>query len=156
MAQEIERKFLVTDEVLPLLGNGTEYRQGYLAQNDLLAVRVRVAGEKAWLTVKGAGSGGKVPVRPEFEYVIPEEDARNMLALVSDPIIHKTRYLLQYGGNTWEVDVFAAANAGLLVAEIELNSADQEFDLPPWVGQEVTDDVRYLNVNLVKNPFSQW
>jgi adenylate cyclase len=105
MADEIERKYLVKDSVLPLLQQGTLFSQGYLADNERLSARVRLAGEKAWMTVKGRGSG---ITRPEFEYEIPTDDARFMLEnLCSGLLISKTRYCLPYAGMTWEVDVFA-------------------------------------------------
>ena len=154
MAQEIERKFLVQDSVKPLLRDGVEFSQGYLADNEKLSVRVRLAGDRAWLTTKGRGSGF---TRPEFEYDIPVADARYMLEqLVSGILIRKVRYRLPHAGMIWEVDVFAADNAGLIVAEIELESEDQSFEMPPWLGEEVTADTRYLNVNLALCPFSQW
>jgi CYTH domain-containing protein len=154
MADEIERKFLVHDSVLPLLRDGTEFSQGYLADNDQLSARVRLAGSKAWITVKGRGTG---ITRPEFEYPIPPEDARYMLDnLCTGALIRKTRYRLQHADMLWEVDVFGAANAGLIVAEVELESEDQVLQLPEWVAQEVTDDPRYLNVNLALQPFGDW
>jgi len=154
MAQEIERKFLVKDSVKPLLRDGVQFCQGYLADNKLLSVRVRLAGDRAWLTTKGRGSGF---TRPEFEYDIPVADARYMLShLVSGILICKVRYRLSYGGMLWEVDVFAADNAGLIVAEIELEREDQPFEMPPWLGEEVTADTRYLNVNLALYPYNQW
>ena len=154
MAQEIERKFLVQDSVKPLLRDGVEFSQGYLADNEKLSVRVRLAGDRAWLTTKGRGSGF---TRPEFEYDIPVADARYMLEhLVSGILICKVRYRLPHAGMIWEVDVFAADNAGLIVAEIELESEDQSFEMPPWLGEEVTADTRYLNVNLALCPFNQW
>ena len=157
MAQEIERKYLVTDAVLPLLQAGTAYVQGYLARSDRLAVRARIAGERAWLTIKSPGSGGAVPVRLEFEYAIPAADARSMLAdLVEGPVIRKTRYCIRHAGSLWEVDVFDGDNRGLIVAEIELDSPDQEFERPPWLAQEVTADPRYLNANLALHPYRQW
>lgn len=154
MALEIERKFLVDDSVLPPLHNGVEFHQGYLADNDRLSVRVRLAGERAWLTVKGRGSG---ITRPEFEYEIPPADALSMLeSLVGGGLVSKTRYRLPHAGMVWEVDVFAAENSGLIVAEVELQSEQQAIELPSWVAQEVTEDPRYLNVNLASRPFSRW
>ena len=154
MAQEIERKFLVQDSVRPLLREGVEFSQGYLADNGKLSVRVRLAGDKAWLTTKGRGTGF---TRPEFEYEIPTEDARYMLEhLVSGNLISKTRYRLLHDGLVWEVDVFDSDNAGLVIAEVELDSEDQSFEFPQWVAQEVTGDPRYLNVNLALCPYPQW
>lgn len=157
MAHEIERKYLVTEAVLPLLRDGTQYLQGYLARTGRLAVRARIAGDRAWLTIKSAGSGGAVPVRMEFEYPIPVADARTMLAeLVEGPLIEKTRYCITHAGSLWEVDVFAGDNRGLIVAEIELDSPGQAFERPPWLAQEVTADPRYLNANLALHPYCQW
>ncbi len=154
MADEIERKYLVKDSVLPLLREGSVFSQGYLADNDKLSARVRLAGDRAWLTVKGRGSG---ITRPEFEYDIPVDDARYMLEnLCSGALISKTRYCLQHAGMTWEVDVFEGENKGLIVAEVELESEQQRPELPPWLGEEVTRDVRYLNVNLAQKPYSEW
>ena len=157
MAYEIERKYLVTEAVLPLLQGGTAYLQGYLARTGRLAVRARIAGERAWLTIKSAGSGGAVPVRMEFEYPIPVADARDMLAeLVEGAVIEKTRYRITHAGSLWEVDVFAGDNRGLIVAEIELERPDQAFEPPPWLAQEVTADPRYLNANLAQHPYREW
>lgn len=157
MGVEIERKFLVTQAVQALLTEGTEYQQGYLAENDRLTVRARLAGDAGRLTIKSAGRGGAVPVRAEFEYEVPAEDVRSMLdTLVAGPVIRKTRYRLQHGAHLWEVDVFAGDNAGLIVAEIELSAVDEDFERPSWLAEEVTEDPRYLNVNLAKRPYSQW
>ena len=154
MAQEIERKFLVHDNVRPLLLDGVEFSQGYLADNGKLSVRVRLAGDQAWLTAKGRGSGF---TRPEFEYEIPSADARYMLEhLVSGSLISKTRYRLDHAGLVWEVDVFAADNAGLIIAEVELDSEDQAIEFPDWLAEEVTSDPRYLNVNLALCSYKQW
>ncbi|MCP4428246.1 MAG: CYTH domain-containing protein [Chloroflexi bacterium] len=153
MGTEIERKFLV-------VGNGwreTEgklYRQGYLNSAKERVVRVRVVGEKGYLTIKGVNVGA---VRAEFEYEIPVEEANEMLnSLCEWPIVEKQRHIVEFGGFTWEVDAFADENEGLVVAEIELESEDQSFDKPDWIGEEVTDDPRYYNVNLVKRPFQTW
>jgi CYTH domain-containing protein len=133
---------------------GTLYRQGYLSSTKKLTVRVRIAGDKAFLTIKGETSGIS---RMEYEYPIPVEDARVMLAeLCEQPIIEKKRYTINYQGFVWEVDEFFGENEGLLVAEIELEAEGQEFEKPPWVGMEVSSDRRYCNASLVKNPFSGW
>jgi adenylate cyclase len=155
MADEIERKYLVKKEsVLPLLQEGTLFSQGYLADNERLSARVRLAGEKAWMTVKGRGSG---ITRPEFEYEIPAADARYILEnLCAGLLISKTRYRVPYKGMTWEVDVFEGENSGLIVAEVELEDDQQRPELPPWVAEEVTADRRYLNVSLSSHPFSRW
>jgi adenylate cyclase len=153
MGQEIERKFLVRGDAWRA-DNGTLIRQGYL-HNDIDGnVRVRTKGERAYLTVK---SGMKGITRLEFEYEIPLADANQMLdELCQKPLIEKIRYEVQMGRFTWVVDEFLGENAGLVVAEIELDDEEQEFPKPDWVEKEVTDDVRYLNANLVKNPYSKW
>lgn len=154
MALEIERKFLTNDGVLPLLQGGVHYRQGYLANTDKMSARVRIAGDTAWLTVKGRGRGN---VRPEYEYPIPLGDAREMLdTLISGPVVEKVRYHVQHAGALWEVDVFSGDNSGLIVAEIELESEHQRVILPPWVEAEVSDDLRYKNSSLAVNPFTRW
>jgi adenylate cyclase len=160
MGTEIERKFLVDEALLrPQLQDGVAYCQGYLADNARMAVRVRIAGDQGWLTIKGVGEkvAQNLVVRPEFEYAIGLDDAREMLeTLVSGPTISKTRYLITHGQHVWEVDVFEGDNAGLIVAEVELDNAQSTVQLPDWVTEEVSLDPRYLNVNLAKHPFKQW
>lgn len=154
MGTEIERKFLVTGNAWRKQAVGVSYRQGYLCSSSDRTVRVRIAGDKACLTIKGKSSGIS---RMEFEYPIPVEEAGIMLVeLCEQPIIEKTRYRVDYAGFVWEVDEFLGENAGLLVAEIELAEEDQGFARPPWVGAEVSDDRRYSNAGLVKYPFSRW
>lgn len=154
MPKEIERKFLVTGEPWRAASSGTTYRQGYLSSHPERSVRVRTDGKKAKLTVKGLTRGA---TRDEFEYDLPLGDAEAMLdQLCERPLIEKTRYLVPYGGRTWEIDVFQGDNLGLVVAEVELASEDESLALPPWVAREVTDDPRYFNSNLVKNPFKNW
>lgn len=153
MSQEIERKFLVVGEGWRA-AEGVLYRQGYLSTAQERTVRVRVAGDKGYLTIKGLGQGA---VRPEFEYEIPLADANQMLdELCLRPLIEKKRYKVSYGGLTWEVDEFLGENEGLLLAEVELSSEDQPFDLPGWAGQEVTGDPRYYNASLVERPYREW
>lgn len=154
MAQEIERKFLVTGEAWRGLGEPLVFRQGYLSTIKERTVRVRVVGERGLLTVKGITSGA---TRTEFEYPIPVEDAQVMLdELCERPLIEKVRHLIRRGGLTWEVDEFTGVNEGLVVAEVELDSAEQQIELPDWVGAEVTDDPRYFNANLVAHPYAEW
>jgi adenylate cyclase len=117
------------------------------------SVRVRVAGTRGLLTVKGKTRG---LARDEFEYEIPVEDARAMLATLAGPAVTKLRYEVPVGPHTWEVDVFQGDNEGLVVAEIELTSEDEAFERPSWVGEEVTRDARYLNTNLAAQPFRSW
>ena len=155
MGTEIERKFLVDRTAWhPDPANGTRYRQGYLASEPGSTVRVRIAGELGFLTIKGATQG---IVRLEFEYPIPLADAEELLGdLCRHPLIEKIRYREPWDGLTWEVDVFAGDNTGLTVAEIELPTAEWRFTKPPWVGQEVSGDPRYFNSALSRHPFSQW
>lgn len=154
MALEIERKFLVDAARLGSLEDGEEISQGFIATADLTAVRVRLAGERAWLTIKGESAGAR---RTEFEYAIPCADARQILAEMCGGLaVTKTRYRRQYRGHEWEIDVFHGANGGLVVAEVELASEAEEPELPDWVTEEVTGDPRYYNMNLARHPFSHW
>lgn len=155
MATEIERKYLVCgDAWRDCADQQVRYRQGYLANTRHCSVRVRVGGDAARLTVKGATVGLS---RLEFEYPVPLEDAEVMLReLCRGSIIEKTRYFVRHGGQGWEVDVFEGDNAGLVVAEIELQDEAQTVTLPDWAGEEVTHEVRYYNSNLAVTPFSKW
>lgn len=154
MAHEIEKKFLITSDAWRSLGEGKEYCQGYLSDGAGVTTRIRTIGTRGIITVKGPSQEGK---RLEFEYEIPFEDAREMLEkLCHKPLIEKTRYKVTYQGFTWEIDEFKGENRGLLFAEIELESVNQHFDIPKWIGKEVTEDARYYNANLVSNPYSNW
>ncbi len=153
MGKEIERKFLVRGEAWKELGEGTLYRQGYLNSAKERVVRARTMGDRAALTVKGITVGA---TRLEFEYDIPFDDATQLLELCEQPIIEKTRYKIPIGDLVWEVDEFHGVNEGLIVAECELESEDQEIAKPDWIGDEVTGDPRYFNSNLIANPFSTW
>ncbi len=155
MATEIERKYLVRDDSWrDHVHYHVGYRQGYLANTEQCSVRVRVGGDTAHVNVKGSTVGAS---RLEFEYPVPLADAETMLRdLCLRPIIEKTRYLVRHAGKEWEVDVFEGDNAGLVVAEIELEDEAQAVTLPSWAGQEVTGDVRYYNSNLVATPYKQW
>jgi adenylate cyclase len=155
MAQEIERKFLVANDGWRGQVRASErYRQGYLANGDRCSIRVRLAGERAWLNLKSATLD---IVRTEYEYAIPAVEAEEMLdRLCSGLLIEKTRHFVDYGGHTWEIDVFEGVNRGLVIAEIELQQRDAGFPLPPWAGAEVSDDPRYYNVYLAQTPYSQW
>jgi len=154
MAQEIERKFLVKNDSYKSLGKGEYLHQGFLSTDKERVVRIRIKGEKAWLTVKGINIGA---TRAEYEYEIPKDDAEYMLDhLCLQPTIEKHRYLVEHAGFTWEVDEFHGENQGLVVAEIELPSEDTPFDLPAWVGEEVTGVARYYNANLVQRPYRLW
>lgn len=153
MGQEIERKFLVTSSTWRT-GEGTLIRQGYLRNQAEGVTRVRTKGERAYLTIKGNTSG---ITRLEFEYEIPLEEANQILdELCVKPLIEKIRYEVNAAGFKWEIDEFLGENAGLIVAEIELQTEDQLFPKPEWLGKEVSDDFRYQNANLVKNPYSKW
>jgi len=154
MATEIERKFLTISDEWRENAKGILYVQGYLSIDKDRTVRVRIAGDQGYITIKGASEGAS---RSEFEYKIPAADARDMLdKLCLSGIIEKTRYKVPFGGLTWEVDEFAGENKGLIVAEVELPSADTKVTLPPWAGQEVTTDPRYYNSALSKTPYSKW
>ncbi len=153
MGTEIERKYLVRGDAYRALAAGVECRQGYLCTDPARVVRVRLIGDRAFLTVKGPSAGA---TRAEFEYAIPPEDARALLDLCERPLIEKTRYVVPHGGLVWEVDEFHGANAGLVVAECELQAEDQAVDKPEWVGEEVTGDARYFNSSLVARPFATW
>ena len=154
MGVEIERKFLVLDERWRTLGVGVSMRQGYLSSHPERVVRVRIEGAAAMLTIKGRSVGAS---RGEWEYPIPLADAEQLLAsLCEQPLIEKKRYRIEHEGMLWEIDEFFGANAGLVVAEIELEAEDQPFSRPDWLGAEVTDDARYFNANLISHPFSEW
>ncbi|MFT5702011.1 MAG: adenylate cyclase [Desulforhopalus sp.] len=154
MGHEIEKKFLITSDAWRGLGAGKEYCQGYLSSGKGTSLRIRTIGERGIITVKGPNEGG---TRLEFEYDIPYTDALEMLEqLCHKPLIEKTRYKILFGGFIWEVDEFKGENAGLIFAEIELESIDQAFDIPDWIGEEVTGDPRYYNANMVSHPYSQW
>ena len=155
MGVEVERKFLVEGDLWRAeVTSATRIVQGYLAQTDTATVRVRVRGDIGYLTVKGASVGIS---RSEFEYEIPADDALAMLAeLAQGPVIDKVRHLVPVGAHIWEVDVFAGANAPLVMAEVELAAADEQFLRPSWAATEVSDDPRYFNVNLSRQPYSTW
>jgi adenylate cyclase len=153
MATETERKFLVRSEAWRVGPPGVRICQGYLTRDPARTVRVRLAGEKAFLTIKGTSTGIS---RQEFEYEIPPADARALLDLCLPPLLDKVRYERWHEGFCWEVDEFLGDNAGLIVAEIELPDADTEFARPEWVGAEVSDDVRYFNARLAVEPWSDW
>lgn len=154
MAKEIERKFLIDLDKMAPLDDGTVIKQGYLATANKTVVRARVAGKKAYLTIKGENKG---VTRTEFEYEIPLDDAYQIITeLCNGPVVEKTRYLVIHAEHTWEVDVFHGDNDGLVVAEIELGSEGEKFERPDWVTNEVSGDVRYYNSSLLDNPFKNW
>ncbi|PSB18735.1 CYTH domain-containing protein [Phormidesmis priestleyi ULC007] len=154
MGVEIERKFLVTHDSWHDLAPGVLYRQGYISTQPERTVRVRVAGDRAFITLKGATQG---TARSEFEYPIPLEDANEILnVLCVSPLIEKYRHKIELNGLTWEVDEFLGENQGLVIAEVELENADQAIELPDWIGEDVSHDSRYYNSNLVTHPFNRW
>ena len=152
MATEIERKFLVKEGIWRQ-AKGTGYRQGYLNSAKERIVRVRTIEDKGYLTIKGITVGAS---RMEFEYEIPRQDADALLDICEKPLIEKNRYKVEHDAFVWEVDEFFGENQGLTVAELELESEDQYFPKPDWVGEEVTGDPRYFNSNLIKSPYTKW
>lgn len=154
MALEIERKFLVNTDQLKLPEKGEQIMQGYIPTEGKTVVRARVKGEKAYLTLKGSNKGA---VRSEFEYEIPVQDAVEIMdQLCQGPKVEKVRYVLTVGKHEWEVDVFEGDNQGLVVAEVELSSEDETVELPGWVTEEVTGQVRYYNSSLLDYPYCRW
>lgn len=154
MGKEIERKFLVSGNTWRGQEVGKSYRQGYLSTVKERTVRVRTAGDKGFITVKGVSIGA---TRSEYEYEIPLADASEMLdRLCERPLIEKTRYRIPHEGLVWEIDEFEGDNRGLITAEVELKDEHQSVALPSWTGREVTGDPRYFNSNLVAKPFSKW
>ena len=152
MGVEIERKFKVKEHFRPT-GVGIEMAQGYLSRDPKRTVRIRIAGIQGFLTIKGETCGA---TRSEYEYEIPAEEARELLALCDTPLVEKTRYVEMLCGKRWEVDIFHGANEGLRVAEIELAAEAETFALPEWVGDEVTGERRYYNAALIAHPYSAW
>jgi CYTH domain-containing protein len=153
MAVEIERKFLVTGDRWRV-GTAVRYRQGYLSTDKRRTVRLRVAGGRGYITIKGQTTG---ITRAEYEYEIPLRDAEEMLDQLCDrPLIEKNRTRVSWNNLVWEVDEFFGENQGLILAEVELTTADQLVELPDWIGQEVSGDPRYYNANLAKHPFTDW
>jgi adenylate cyclase len=154
MPREIERKFLLKSDAWRAdVRRRALMSQGYLASGRRVSVRVRVAGDEAWLNIK---AGGLVASRREYEYAVPVAEARELLELAEGPLIEKTRHFVEHGGKTWEIDEFHGANEGLVVAELELEREDEPFARPAWLGKEVTDLERYYNVRLVTHPYSAW
>ena len=154
MPKEIERKFLLSSGEWRANARGFFCRQGYLAINERCTARVRVVGDQAFVTIKGKRSGIS---RDEYEYPVPVAHANEMLArLCEQPIIEKTRHLVQAGDLLWEIDEFSGENQGLIVAEVELKDEAQSVPLPPWIGREVTSDRKYLNASLVRHPYCRW
>ena len=154
MGKEIERKFLLKSDSWRSFAKGKRHRQGYLNRVKERIVRIRTIEDKGFLTIKGITTGA---TREEFEYEIPVAEASAMLEqLCERPLIEKNRYKIEFSGLVWEVDEFLGENQGLIVAEVELESEDQSFEKPAWIGEEVTGDPKYFNSNLVQHPYSRW
>ncbi len=153
MAQEIERKFLLSDANWRPGVAGEQYIQAYLCESENLVTRVRLIKDQALLTLKSNSAGMR---RSEFEYSIPFADGQQLVALCTGSAIIKTRYKLTIEGKLWEVDVFDGDNSGLVVAEIELEDEAETFARPDWLGKEVTEDPKYYNKNLSARPYSDW
>ncbi len=159
MGIEIERKFLLNNEDWKALVTETHViKQGYLQSglepSQKSSVRIRISNELANINIK---SVDLTMVRQEFEYAIPLPDARQMLdSLCANVVVEKTRYYVPYAGHLWEVDIFSGDNTGLQMAEIELTHVDEKFEIPDWIGKEVTEDRRYYNIYLLKHPYIQW
>ena len=157
MAQEIERKFLVRGDFRQDAFAASRITQAYLSSVPGRTVRIRVSGERGFITVKGA-SNASGAARFEWEKEIPVDEARALLELAEPGVIDKTRYRVRSsdGVHTWEVDEFCGDNEGLILAEIELADEDEPFDRPAWLGEEVTGNPRYFNAQLLKNPYKNW
>lgn len=155
MAQEIERKFLVKGDFKSLATKSTRIIQGYLSSVPERTVRVRVKGDKGFITIKGIGNQSGAS-RYEWEKEIPVEEVNELLKICEPGVIDKTRFLVPVGKHTFEVDEFYGENEGLILAEIELSSEGESFETPSWIGQEVTGDARYYNSMLMKNPYKDW
>ncbi|NOR51427.1 MAG: CYTH domain-containing protein [Gammaproteobacteria bacterium] len=154
MGREIERKFLIDLDILGELTDGMSIKQGYIATQDYTAVRVRIKDANAWLSLKGKVTGIS---RLEFEYPIPVAEAEEIMTkLCSGGIVEKTRYELKVNNHLWEIDIFSGDNEGLVVAEVELEDEDEPLELPEWIVQEVTEELRYYNVNLLELPYKAW
>jgi adenylate cyclase len=154
MPREIERKFLLENDAWrSQVRASRQMSQGYLASGGNVSIRVRIAGDEAWLNIK---AGGFVASRQEYEYPLPLDEARELLALAEGPLVEKTRHYVEQGALTWEIDEFHGDNSGLVVAELELDSEDADFARPQWLGIEVTELRRYYNVCLVKHPYRAW
>ena len=155
MANEIERKFLVDSEFKKLSTAETRIVQGYLSSVPERTVRIRIKGDKGYITIKGIGNESGA-TRYEWEDEISVADATELLSICEPGVIDKTRFLVKHGEHTFEVDEFYGENEGLIVAEVELDSEEEEFDRPDWLGAEVTGEAKYYNSMLMKNPFKVW
>ena len=155
MGKEIERKFLVKGDFKPFVSKQTRIVQGYLSSVPERTVRVRIKGDKGYITIKGIGNASGAS-RFEWEKEVPVNEIEDLLKICEPGVIDKTRYLVKAGPHTFEVDEFHAENKGLVLAEIELGSEAEAFQKPAWLGEEVTGDTRYYNSMLMKNPFTRW
>lgn len=155
MAQEIERKFLVKGEFKSLAYSQSHIVQGYISSAHGRTVRIRIRDEKGYLTIKGASNASGTS-RYEWEKEIPFNEAQELMKLCEPGVIDKTRYLVKSGKHTFEIDEFYGENEGLILAEVELDSEDELYEKPSFVGEEVTGDIRYYNSNLMKHPFRNW
>lgn len=156
MKQEIERKFLIINDSWRKDTTGTHYYQGYITTDETKSVRIRIAGEKGFITIKGKSDKDSIS-RPEFEYEIPKKEAEFLLENFCLPgKIRKIRYEKKIGDHIWEIDEFLEENEGLIVAEIELDSEDEYFEKPEWIGEEVSYDKKYTNGALSRNPYKNW
>ena len=153
MPLEIERKFLVLSNDYKLYAKSIDIKQAYLTVDKTMAIRIRMEGINASINIKSKKSER---VNHEFEYVVPLDEARSLIKMSPFSIIEKIRYLIEYKGKMWEVDEFQGRNSGLTIAEIELDDEDELFESPPWIGEEITADYRYLNSNLAQKPFRDW
>ena len=155
MALEIERKFLVKGDFMPEVSSSSRIVQGYLASSASASVRIRIYGEKGYMTIKGRRSESGMS-RFEWEKEIPVDEALSLLMLCGGGVIDKVRHIVPFAGHKFEVDVFGGANEGLVLAEVELSSEGEAFEKPSWLGQEVTGDIRYHNSMLLKHPYTKW
>ena len=154
MAIEIERKFLIKEKPFSIAKRSLKIKQGYIINEKSKVIRVREKGDDYFLTIKGNNIGIS---RLEYDFPISKEDAKELIFhFCKTTLIEKTRHYIEHKGHTWEVDEFHGKNDGLIVAEIELESEDEKFEIPDWVGEEVTQDDRYYNMNLAIHPFTSW
>ncbi len=154
MGWEIERKFLVKDDSWrAAVESSAVLRQGYLAVDNGTTVRVRTGGAEVWLTIKGPAEG---LIRAEFEYRVPVTEAEALIGLCRGRVVEKTRHKVRFGGHVWEIDEFTGKNASLVLAEVELQQADEVVAVPPWVGREVSGDRRFDNASLSVRPYALW
>ena len=153
MGVEIERKYLIRRDLWTRPGSGSHIVQGYLCEDAGRTLRIRIRDDRGILTIKGPSVGA---TRAEYEYDIPLTDARELIDLCAERVVHKTRYKVPIGDHIWDVDEFSDANAPLLLAEIELDSEAEAFELPSWIGSEVTQDLRFANYSLACSPYSHW